>query len=315
MQAIESIRSALGAAPSAGRDGQGSFAVPPGRHLVVTVDTLVCGVHFTLERSAESIGHKSLAVNLSDLAAMGAEPRWVSAVLCLPEDLPADWFSAFASGFRTLAGREGVEVIAVQAQSGPLVVTVQAFGLVPEGAALLRSGARPGDRVLVTGTLGDAALALRLGLGGDAAPDSAAGFLARRLDWPEPRTAFGTALRHLAHAAIDISDGLVADLGHVLERSGCGACLWPERLPLSAAARALADDATARACALGGGDDYELCFTVTPEEEAEVRRRAHAAGLAVTAVGVIEAEPGLRSLDADGAVRPLEPAGWDHFRW
>lgn len=318
LTALDSLRTALGdlAAPVTGLEpNQGLLAVPAGQQLVVTVDTLVCGVHFTLERGAEAIGHKSLAVNLSDLAAMGAEPRWVSLVLSVPADSPADWLSAFAGGFRRLAERETVAVTALQVQPGPLRVTVQAFGVVPAGAALLRAGARPGDRIMVTGTLGDAALALRLGLAPDGGGNARAAALARRLDRPEPRTAFGQALRGLAHAAIDVSDGLIPDLGHILERSGCGACLRFERLPLSAEARALGDAALVRECALTGGDDYELCFTVAPEHEAEVHRRADGLGLAVSAVGEIEARRGLRAREPGGAVHSLSSGGWDHFRW
>lgn len=314
---VHAVRAGLGASLSASSGlnaNQGGFSVPAGQQVVVTVDTLVCDVHFTLARGAASAGHKSLAVNLSDLAAMGAEPRWASLVLSLPGTLPSGWLEGFGEGLRQLAERTPLEVIAVELQPGPLTITIQAWGLVPAGAALLRSAATPGDLIMVTGTLGDAALALRLGsaAGSEA---SAAAFLARRLDRPEPRNAFGIALRGLAHGAIDVSDGLLADLGHILERSGCGATLQLKQLPISAPARLMADADTALDCALRGGDDYELCFTLPAHCETEVRRRAGELGLPVTVIGVIEPEPGLRAEAPDGSLRTLPVSGWDHFRW
>jgi thiamine-monophosphate kinase len=206
--------------------------VPTGMELAVATDTLVEGVHFPPQTAPETIGHKALAVNLSDMAAMGAEPRWATLALTLPQ-ADEDWLTAFSSGFLALAAAEGVQLIGGDTTRGPLSITVQILGLLPSGSALRRSGACAGDLVYVTGTLGDAGLALRMlqhahGSAAVAAP------LAQRLNQPQPRTQEGLALRGIASAAIDISDGLCADLGHILAASGVGAHINLAALPLSA---------------------------------------------------------------------------------
>jgi thiamine-monophosphate kinase len=293
-------------------DDAALVCTPPGMVLAVTVDALVEGIHFPEQTRAEDLGHKALAVSLSDLAAMGAQPAWVTLALTLPRG-DAAWIEAFAAGFFALAERYGVQLIGGDTTRGPLCVTVQAAGLVPDGEALCRSGARPGDLVYVSGTLGDAALGLRLFQGRlRAAPEHRDAALAR-LYRPEPRVALGIRLRQVASAAIDLSDGLVADLGHVLDASGVGARLCVDRLPLSPAYRALAPLVGGLELALCGGDDYELCFTVPPTRAPEVERTARALGCPCTVVGRIEAAPGLRLVDEAGVLLSVPCAGYEHF--
>ena len=290
--------------------------VAPGEQLVVAADTLVTGVHFPAVTAAADVGHKALAVNLSDLAAMGARPAWATLALTLPSADEA-WVAGFARGFFALAERNGIELIGGDTTCGPLTVTVQIMGLVPQGQALLRSGARPGDLIFVSGTLGDAGLALRLLQGGEAGAPAYDNVLAARLHRPEPRLALGETLRGLASAAIDISDGLLADLGHILDRSGVGATLWIDRLPRSKAFRALVEDEQAPDwfdLPLSAGDDYELCFTVAPAWVDSVLAVAEQLALPLTPIGEIEVRPGLRCVRDDGrAFVPTRP-GYEHFR-
>ncbi len=288
-------------------DDAALLAMPAGRDLVLATDTLVAGVHFPEGTAAEAIGHKALAVNLSDLAAMGAEPAWATLALTLPA-ADEDWLAGFAAGFGELAARHGVALVGGDTTRGPRVITVTVAGRVPPGEALTRAGARPGDGIWVTGSLGDAGLALVLLQSGEPVPE----VLRRRLDRPEPRLAAGRALRGLATATIDVSDGLVADLGHVLDRSGVGARLEVAAVPRSAALREAADGAAASRLALAAGDDYELCFTLPPAAEAEMAGRLAAIDCPVTRIGSIEARPGLRLIAADGTELP-PPGGFDHF--
>ena len=279
-----------------------------GMELAVTVDTLVAGVHFLPDVDPFSLGHKALAVNLSDLAAMGAEPAWCTLALTLPE-AEAAWLHGFADGFLGLARRHGVELVGGDTTRGPLSITIQAMGQVPVGQALKRSGARPGDLIYVSGPLGGAGLGLKLRLG-QADRDEPTALAA--LERPEPRLALGLALRQLATACIDISDGLAADLGHLLTTSGAGATLVYEDLPLSDAVRnhiATNGDFTLPLCA---GDDYELCFTVPPGRRVETDRLLGQLGLAGGAIGQIEAAPGLRIL-RHGEALPLHRPGYQHF--
>jgi thiamine-monophosphate kinase len=232
-------------------DDAALLRVPSGRELAVTMDTLVEGVHFLPDVDPAALGHKALAVNLSDLAAMGAEPAWATLALTLP-GIDEEWIARFCAGFFALAERFGVDVVGGDTTRGPRAITVQAHGFVPPGAALLRSAARPGDVVYVTGTLGDAGLALLLasdrhdnaGAGAGAIDDADLAALQGRLDRPVPRIAEGIALRGLARACIDVSDGLYADLSHILEESGVGAVLDLGALPLSRSLRALTGDPT-----------------------------------------------------------------------
>jgi len=292
-------------------DDAALLQVPPGQQLAVTVDTLVAGVHFPHETDAVSIGHKSLAVNLSDLAAMGAEPAWVTLALTLPQ-ADEDWLAGFSHGFLELAEACGVSLVGGDTTRGPLSITVQASGFVPDGLALRRSGARPGDALCVTGSLGDAGLGLAWLLGERTLPPKVGQAVRERLDRPAPRVAAGLALRGLASAAIDVSDGLAADLRHILQASGVGATVDVDALPLSEPVRTQSD---ARELALASGDDYELLFAVAPADEQETVARLQAQGLRCTRIGRVEADPGLRLTNADGSpYAAATPRGYDHFQ-
>ncbi len=285
--------------------------VPPGQLLAVSLDTLVAGTHFLADADPEGVGHKALAVNLSDLAAMGAEPAWFTLGLCLPErdDI---WLGAFCRGMAGLAERAGVALVGGDTTRGPLSLSIEVHGFVPEGVALGRDGARPGHRIFVTGVPGEAALGLA-GLQGRAAVSVAmASHLRGRLERPEPRVDEGMSLRGVASAAIDVSDGLAQDLGHLLEASGVGAVLEVDRLPRSPALDALERDASL-GFALTGGDDYELCFTVAPERLGDLARAAARWRCACTEIGRIEAGRGLRLRRSNGAPWVLPTSGWDHF--
>ena len=293
-------------------DDAAVLRVPVDRELLLCIDTLVAGVHFPAGTSAAAIGHKALAVNLSDLAAMGAEAAWATLALTLPEPDPV-WLEGFAGAFFALAGRHGVQLVGGDTTRGPLTVTVQAHGFTPHGQALRRTGAQPGDRIYVTGTLGDAGLALHLR---DAAPAE----LRTRLDYPEPRLDAGSLLRGLASAAIDISDGLLADIGHLLEDNSLGASLQVDELPRSGAFNATLHDLDADPAGLyyelplSGGDDYELCFTVPEHCCAEVERRLNALTCGCTAIGAIEAQPGIRCCLQDGGSYQPAGLGYLHFQ-
>ncbi|NBC48129.1 MAG: thiamine-phosphate kinase [Gammaproteobacteria bacterium] len=282
--------------------------VPGDRELALSIDTLVAGVHFLPDADPEGLGHKALAVGLSDLAAVGAEPAWATLALTLPE-ADAHWLSRFAHGFATLAQQEDVRLVGGDLTHGPLAISVQVHGLVPRGHALRRAGAKPGDLVCVSGALGDAGLALEHLQQGEPLGD----YLRQRLERPTPRVALGEVLRGVASAAIDLSDGLAADLDHILEASGCGARIELDRLPLAdqvAGAVAARNDWRLPLCS---GDDYELCFTLPPEHHAELKVMAAAAGCPLTQVGEIEARAGLRFVGADGHSWHGEAGGYDHF--
>lgn len=282
--------------------------VPAGEGLAVTIDTLVSGVHFPDGFDPEDIGHRLLAVNLSDLAAMGAEPAWATLALTLPA-ADETWLAAFAQGLFALAQQFGVQLVGGNTTRGPLSVTLQAHGFIPLGQELRRTGARPGDLICVTGTLGDAALGLAVLQGRAQLSDPHRAFVLRRFGRPEPRVAAGQALRGLATSAIDVSDGLLADLGHILTASGVGALVELQHLPLSDAVQVQRD----LELPLGGGDDYELCVTVPRGAFERARAAVEATGCRFTRIGEIQAEPGLRCLDARGS--PYLPAvtGYDHF--
>ena len=266
-----------------------------GAELAVSTDLLLEGRHFRAGADARKLGHKALAVNLSDMAAMGAAPRWVTLALALPAADEA-WLAAFARGFFALAERFGIELIGGDTTRGPLAICVTILGEVPTGLSLVRAGALPGDDIWVSGELGGAALGL-------AQPGNAAA--AQRLDEPEPRVELGERLRGIASAAIDVSDGFAQDLGHILERSGVGAVVEYERLPKFPGAE--------RAQVLAGGDDYELVFTARQDKRAEIEPLSKELGLALTRVGSMQkGEPVLRVLGKDGA--PIAPGrGFDHF--
>jgi thiamine-monophosphate kinase len=285
---------------------------PPGRQLILAKDAMVAGVHFLDDDPPGQIAQKLLRVNLSDLAAMGAAPLGYLLALARSKEIADDWLAAFCAG---LAADNAEYQIALfggdtVATPGPLTLSLTAIGEVPQGAALLRGGARPGDDLWVSGTLGDAALGLKvLRHELDATADARA-CLIERYHLPRPRLALGQQLRGIASAAIDISDGLVADLGHVLEVSQVGAELHADTLPLSSAARDLPG---ARDAALSGGDDYELLFTAPPERRGEIEALSRRLELALTRIGAIRTEPDLHVLDEAGREIPISKAGWQHF--
>jgi thiamine-monophosphate kinase len=285
--------------------------VPDGTELVVTVDTIVSGVHFPPETPAQDIGYRALAVNLSDIAAMGAMPAWATLALTLPA---ADerWLEEFCAGFFSLARAHDVTLIGGDTTSGPLTITVQIMGHVPTGKAVRRSGAHVGDSIYVSGHVGDAAAGLALLQKRAQAADARhrEELIARFLR-PEPRIGLGCGLRGIASAMIDVSDGLGADLGHILEASGVGARIDAGQLPLSRALKETFEPERALDLALGGGDDYELCFTVTREHEPLIPGIAARTACELCRIGVIESQPGLRF--EDGHPVPPSQRGFEHF--
>ncbi len=287
------------------------LAPPPGQELVMVLDTLVSGRHFLPEADPHSIAHRALAVNLSDLAAMGAQPAWALLGLSLPDADPR-FLERFASGWSALAREHGVALIGGDTTRGPLCLSVQLTGLVPSGTALRRAGARAGDALYVSGTVGDGAAGLALLQHRLRATAELAAVLVERLEYPRPRVALGQALRGVASACIDISDGLAADATRLAVASGCGLTLEVDDLPLSAALRAASDAAGVRQFALQGGDDYELLFAVPVGREAALAAAARAGGVAVTRIGRLDEEPGLR-LRSGGRSETARPGGYDHF--
>ena len=285
--------------------------VPPGQQLVVSTDMLVSGVHFPEGTAARAVGHKALAVNLSDLAAMGAEPAWFTLSLSLPEANP-EWLKEFCAGLFALAREHKVSLVGGDTTRGPLSLSIQIMGFVSEGAAITRRGARAGDRIYVTGNLGEGALGLLLLQGKISLPEEFQRSVITQLETPAPRVQASRQLRGLASACIDLSDGLLGDLGHVLEDSGVGARVRLAQLPVSPAYEA-AFDQVAWQPALAGGDDYELCFTIPAEHEQALRQRAAMMGVSCTPIGEIEADPGLRLLDEAGKLYVPAFHGYDHF--
>lgn len=287
----------------------------PGCELAVSVDMLVEGRHFFADVDPEALGHKTLAVNLSDMAAMGATPRWALLAGALPDNDPA-WLEAFARGFHALADAYGVDLVGGDTTRGPRNLCVTILGEVPAGKALRRDSARPGDEIYVSGSLGDAALAVAA-LDGRIVLDAAALRTARaRLDMPQPRIALGIALRDIASAAIDISDGFTGDLGHVLERSHVGAVVELGAIPHSralAAKLAGSERAIALECLLAGGDDYELLFAAPPTLAPRIADIARNLALPLTRIGSITDTAGLVVNDERGKPLPSLPRAYDHF--
>lgn len=282
---------------------------PPGLELALAADTIVEGVHFPPGLSPEAIGHRVLAVNLSDLAAMGAEPAWALLTLTL-QRADGDWLRGFSGGLHELARHHGLAVVGGDTTSGPLSATIAIAGFVPAGQALRRRGAQPGDELWVSGTPGDAAAGLAAITGKLDAPADVLEPLARRFTWPEPRIALGQVLRGVASACIDISDGLAGDLTKLCEAGGVAAVLDSSWLPRSAAMRGATDPVSAQRFVLAGGDDYELLFTLPAGTDADALQRA--GGVALTRIGSISAGFGI-SLDGAPLDRDLVP-GFDHFR-
>lgn len=292
--------------------------LPSGSELVTVVDTMVAGVHFPPETRPEDVGYKALAVNLSDMAAMGAEAAWATLALTLPRP-DTGWLEAFAGGFFELADQFGVQLIGGDTTRGPLTVTIQVQGLIPKGRAVRRAGASPGDLIFVTGTLGDAGLALRAWQQHRSLPAPHDEFLFARLHRPTPRCKEGIVLRDMATAMIDISDGLAADLGHVLQASGVGATLNLQALPFSDSFLAASEgddtltESSRMLLALTAGDDYELCFTSAAAQRDRVEQVFSRFACGCRAIGAIEQAPGLRLKRGDGTLMQLSRGGYDHF--
>jgi len=288
------------------------MSVRSGMQLAISTDMLVEGRHFFAGANARMLGHKSLAVNLSDLAAMGAQPRAFTLALALP-DVQAEWLNDFSAGLFDLAEQHHCKLIGGDTTRGPLNICITVIGEIPAGLALRRDAAQPGDDIWVSGTLGDAKLALSAYLGQQilSGPDQQQSAL--RLHTPIPRIALGQALREIAHAAIDISDGLCGDLGHILSRSGLGATLWCDCLPVGDVLRKK-DKTLQYEFSLAGGDDYELCFTAPAANRAAIQNAGLLAATSVTRVGVVESDPGLRLVDKDNLPLTVSLLPFDHFK-
>ncbi len=281
---------------------------PAGKQLVVTMDTLNEGVHFPPETAPADIGWKALAVNLSDLAAMAAQPAWCTLSLSLPQAEQA-WLDAFIDGFSELAGRHGIALVGGDTTRGPLSVCVTAHGFVDEGRALRRDRAQPGDDIWVSGTLGDAAGALAQWR--EAKP--VVPELKARLDRPTPRIGLGLALAGIANSCIDVSDGLLADLGHICDRSGVGAEVSVTDLPASDALLSVFESEARRVLQTSGGDDYELCFTASSQARNAVEKAGEQSGTRLTRIGCIVAGQGVRALQDDGSRWTPPSVGYTHF--
>mgnify|MGYP003692793311 FL=1 len=295
------------------------LAPAPGMQLAVSSDMLVEGRHFFAGTDPERLGHKALAVNLSDLAACGARPLAFTLALALPQ-VDAAWLEGFSRGLLQLADAHGCELVGGDTTQGPLNICITVFGEVPTGQALLRSGAQPGDDIYVSGTLGEARLALDALRGQFALPANMLAHLRQRLERPTPRVALGLALRGVASSALDLSDGLLGDLGHILRASGVGACIDTSKTIDLIATSALSISVTGQfdadylqQCTLAGGDDYELAFTAAPARRGAVAAAAQASGTAVARIGVVEGAPGLRLIDAQGRPVAQRYASFDHF--
>ena len=297
-------------------DDAALISVPAGAELAISADTLVSGRHFFADADPYRLGYKSLAVNLSDMAAMGAKPRWVLLALTLPEELVNQntaWLAEFSQGFFALADQHGVELIGGDTTAGPLNIGIQIIGEVAAGKALRRNGAQPGDDIWVSGKLGDAALALRHELQQiTLEPEEIAQCLPSLLT-PDARVALGQRLIGLAHSAIDISDGLAADLGHILVASEKAACINIVDIPCSAVLEKYRQQSMAINCLLAGGDDYELCFTVAKTNRREIEKLSVELSLPLARIGGIYSGAGLTVKDAQGKTMTLDSKGYDHF--
>lgn len=284
----------------------------PGTELVAAIDTLVAGVHFPHGSPPASIGHRVLAVNLSDLAAMGARPAWALLALTLPK-VDELWLEEFTAGLSALARAHDVALVGGDTTSGPLCVTVQIMGHVPKSTALLRSGGRPGDYVFVSGTPGDATAGLAIEQSRLSASGEAEGYLRKRFLYPSPRLALGTCLRGYASACIDVSDGLLGDVGKLAHASGCGAALKLNDIPVSEQLVTTVGEDRAREFALTGGDDYELCFTVRPADVERLRHNLPPQRWGYCCIGTLLEQQGAVVLGSDGNVIEFSHSGYDHF--
>ena len=294
-------------------DDAALLKVSDGHVLAVSCDMLASGTHFFPDADPFLLGHKTLAVNLSDMAAMGATPRWATLAIALP-DADETWLERFSAGFFALAQQYGVELIGGDTTRGPLNLCVTILGEVPAQQALQRSGAQHGDEIWVSGTLGDAALALAHLQGRIALSGEELAACAQVLHQPQPRVALGLALRGIASSTIDISDGLLADLGHILDASHAAAEIGLAPLPVSAVMRAYVELPLGKQCALSGGDDYELCFTAPAMRHADITGISARLGLPLTCIGKIVAGRGCIVHDAAGNRLNLGSGGYEHFR-
>lgn len=286
--------------------------VPEGLSLAITTDTLVNGVHFPIDTPPEAVAHKALAVNLSDLAAMGAEPAWFSLSLSLP-DVDENWLEAFSRSLFELSQYYSIQLIGGDTVQGPMAITITAQGFVPNDGPLTRSGAKPGDLIYVTGSLGDAGVGLDIHQGKRTANEQCANFLINRLHYPAPRLLAGTALRRIASSCIDLSDGVAKDIQHIIKRSDCGARIQVDKLPLSIALKEAVDAQEAYSYALSAGDDYELMFTVSEENKGTLDIALANANISATCIGHITGAKGKLELRfEDEAYEPLR-SGFEHF--
>lgn len=293
-------------------DDAALISVPAGHQLAISADMLVAGTHFFADADPYGIGWKSLAVNISDMAAMGAEARWATLALALPA-IEETWLAEFSRGFFACAAQFDVALIGGDTTRGPLTISVQIMGTVPQQQALTRGGAQAGDDIWVSGPLGTAALALAAMQGRYPLDADALATCSVALHQPQPRTKLGLALRQIAHSAIDISDGLLADLGHILQASNLGADLRFADIPLSAITRQHVTNRTVQSMVLAGGDDYELCFTAPSAKRAEIHSLGKQLGLTMGMIGQTRRQAGVDVYAADGKRLPIAKAGFDHF--
>lgn len=292
---------------------------PEAQYLAVTVDTLVSGVHFPAETSPADIAYKSIAVNLSDLAAMGAEPSWVTLALTLP-GVDEEWLKEFSDSFKKTLLDYNVQLVGGDTTQGSLSVTVQATGFVDSEYVMRRDKAKPGELIYITGTLGDAALGLKLMSQEVPVAQLTSGYFFDKLNRPIPRVAFAQDAAKLCSCAIDISDGLLADLGHIVGASQCGAEIYLDKLPLSKQLRQYFSDSVDIdneidwAMVLTGGDDYELCITVGKDQADSIEQLAESMNVSLTCIGTVSADNKLKVIDASGQLYTLEHYGYQHFK-
>lgn len=288
------------------------LSLSAGAQLCTSIDTLVAGVHFPVDADPAGLGWRCLAAAISDLGACGAKPLGFCLALTLPE-ADENWLAAFSEGLSRASEAFAIPLCGGDTTRGPLTLSLQVMGEVASGCALLRGSAVVDDELWVTGMLGDARAALDLFAGSMELTPAAAEAFRHAYYYPQPPMVFARALPGLANAAIDISDGLLADLGHVLASSALGAELWVDKLPLSEALRGSYDIETARAYALSGGDDYQLCFSAPASAREQLLREAQAHAIHLTCIGQLSAEPGLRCLDDAGRTLAVQPSGYQHF--
>jgi thiamine-monophosphate kinase len=286
--------------------------VPDGQSLVVTTDTLISGIHFLEGTSAKSIAQKAMAVNLSDLAAMGAEPAWFSLSLSLP-DVDEAWLAEFASSLHEMSHYYGIQLIGGDTVQGPLAITITAHGFIPKGQGLKRTDAKPGDSIYVTGTLGDAGIGLDLLKTANFDQSTEHQFLVDRLNFPTPRVLAGTTLRRIANACIDVSDGLIIDLKRILKASGCGASVQVDNMPLSDAMRSCVSVEEGIQWALSSGDDYELLFTISEEQKGNLEVTLANSNVKVTCIGHINSHKDALTLTLNDKPYEFNLQGFEHF--